>query len=112
MFLPNKMSLLDTSPGKVFCGVFSKSGNRFITASQGKQIIISFIPIRIYRILDRSIRIYDSAGGPYKFLHSISARDVGWSIIDVAFSPDNEHFVYSTWSSARKYIKRQILINR
>lgn len=83
MFLPNKMSLLDTSPGKVFCGVFSKSGNRFITASQ-----------------DRSIRIYDSAGGPYKFLHSISARDVGWSIIDVAFSPDNEHFVYSTWSSA------------
>ncbi|CAH1170358.1 unnamed protein product [Phaedon cochleariae] len=82
-YLPNEMSLLDNSSGKVFCGVFSKDGSRFITAAQ-----------------DRSIRLYNSDDGSYKFIRSIRARDVGWSIIDVAFSPNREHFVYSTWSSA------------
>ena len=28
------------------------------------------------------------------------ARDVGWSILDVAVSPDGEHLVYSSWSDS------------
>ncbi|XP_019872146.1 DDB1- and CUL4-associated factor 11 [Aethina tumida] len=82
-YLPNEMQQIDTSIGKLFCGVFSKDGNRFITASQ-----------------DRHLRIYNSEVPSYKLMKAFRARDVGWSIIDVAFSPDRQHFVYSTWSSA------------
>ena len=31
-------------------------------------------------------------------MNCIQARDVGWSILDVAVSPDGEHLVYSSWS--------------
>ncbi|XP_056635060.1 DDB1- and CUL4-associated factor 11 isoform X1 [Diorhabda sublineata] len=83
LYLPNTNFILDHSTDKIFCGVFSKDGNRFITAAQ-----------------DRTIRIYNSEKSSYKFQHFICARDVGWSILDVAFSPNGEHFVYSTWSSS------------
>lgn len=82
-FLPNDMAILDCYGGKAFCGIYSKDGEYFITTSQ-----------------DRQIRLYKSGGSSYKRLNSFYARDVGWSIIDVAFSPDREHFVYSTWSSS------------
>lgn len=82
-FLPNEMTILETYPGKAFCGIYSKDGKHFITASQ-----------------DRQIRLYKCCEPAYKLVNSIYARDVGWSIIDVAFSPDHEHFVYSTWSSS------------
>lgn len=35
-YLPNEMSVLGECTGKVFCGIFSKDGNCFITASQGE----------------------------------------------------------------------------
>ncbi|XP_018566503.1 DDB1- and CUL4-associated factor 11 isoform X2 [Anoplophora glabripennis] len=82
-YLPNEMSVLGDCIGKVFCGIFSKDGNCFITASQ-----------------DRYIRLHNSGDGSYRLFKSFRARDVGWSIIDVAFSPDRQHFVYSTWSSS------------
>ncbi|KAB0793266.1 hypothetical protein PPYR_12886 [Photinus pyralis] len=82
-YLPNKMTVLDRYAGKAFCGIYSKDGEYFITASQ-----------------DRQIRLYKSGDNSYKCTNSFFARDVGWSIIDVAFSPDREHFVYSTWSSS------------
>lgn len=77
------MSVLDVYHGKVFCGIFSKDGKSFITASQ-----------------DRQIRLYKSDDDSYKLFKTISARDIGWSIIDVAISPDQSQFVYSTWSSS------------
>ncbi|XP_066138934.1 DDB1- and CUL4-associated factor 11 isoform X2 [Euwallacea fornicatus] len=81
-YIPNEMVVaLENSTGKVFCGIFSPDGNTFLTASQ-----------------DRHIRLYNSKDCSYGLLKSVRARDVGWSIIDVAFSPDGEHFVYSTWS--------------
>lgn len=58
-------------------------------------------------ILDRQIRLYQSGDGSYKFLNKINARDIGWSIIDVAFSPDQESFVYSSWSTACEYSLRE-----
>ncbi|XP_063920557.1 DDB1- and CUL4-associated factor 11 isoform X2 [Zophobas morio] len=82
-FLPNSMSVLDIYNGKAFCGIFSKDGKTLITAAQ-----------------DRQIRLYKSDDSSYKLFNSLSARDIGWSIIDVAISPDQNHFLYSTWSSS------------
>nr|CAH7741944.1 unnamed protein product [Callosobruchus chinensis] len=82
-YIPNEMLIMNGCQSKYFCSIFSKDGNRLITASQ-----------------DQAIRVYDSSTVPYVPLHKIRARDVGWSIIDIAFSPDNEQFVYTTWSSA------------
>lgn len=82
-FLPNEMKKFCTYDGKVFCGNFSKNGNYFITASQ-----------------DQHIRLYNTSTGQYQQIKTVRARDVGWSIIDLAFSPDQEHFVYSTWSTS------------
>ncbi|XP_044760250.1 DDB1- and CUL4-associated factor 11 [Coccinella septempunctata] len=81
-FLPNKPIDLDCYEGKVFCGIFNKDGSRYLTASQ-----------------DRYLRLYKSDDDSYKKLHTFQAKDVGWSIIDVAFSPDQTCFAYSTWSS-------------
>lgn len=52
---------------------------------------------------DRQIRLYQSGNGFYTFFNKINARDVGWSVIDVAFSPDQQSFVYSSWSTSRWY---------
>ncbi|XP_017779028.1 PREDICTED: DDB1- and CUL4-associated factor 11 [Nicrophorus vespilloides] len=81
-YLPNKMEKMDTYRDKVFCGQFSKDGKYFITAAQDKQI-----------------RVYKTDGGKYTLFREFQARDIGWSIIDVAFSPNGEEFVYSTWST-------------
>lgn len=97
------MLILDGYSGKVFCGNFSKDGNYFITASQGLlSISVSDFIFDPYIFLDRQIRLYQSGNGSYKFFNKINARDVGWSIIDVAFSPDQESFVYSSWSTSCK----------
>lgn len=31
------------------------------------------------------------------------AHDVGWSVLDIAFSPDGEHFAYSSWADSCKW---------
>ncbi|XP_050301747.1 DDB1- and CUL4-associated factor 11 [Anthonomus grandis grandis] len=83
-YIPNEMTSLNVmGSGKMFCGIFSESGDTFVTASQ-----------------DRMIGLYDSSTGFYKMQKRIKARDVGWSIIDVALSPKGDQFVYSTWSSS------------
>lgn len=100
------MENLDSYNGKVFCGTFSKNGNYFITASQGKINIVRSASLNLkkirefYLILDQHIRLYNTTNGNYELFKTVRARDVGWSIIDVAFSPDQQHFVYSTWSTS------------
>jgi hypothetical protein len=49
------------------------------------------------------IRLYDATNSSYKLVNELSAKDVSWSILDVAFSPDGEYFAYSTWSMCSKY---------
>lgn len=45
------------------------------------------------------MRLYDSSNGVvFKQLLEIHGRDVGWSILDAAFSPDSRHIAYSSWS--------------
>lgn len=61
-----------------------------------------FIIICVFLETDRQIRLYRADKGTLKPINQIQARDVGWSVIDVAFSPDCSKFVYSSWSSACK----------
>lgn len=80
-FLPNDLGFTDTYSQKAFCGIYSKDGQIFMSACQ-----------------DQTIRLYDCRYGRFRKFKSIKARDVGWSVLDVAFTPDGNHFLYSSWS--------------
>ncbi|XP_076170804.1 DDB1- and CUL4-associated factor 11 [Ptiloglossa arizonensis] len=80
-FLPNKMHQVDKYNSKAFCGSYSKDGRFFLTASQ-----------------DKLLRLYQTYNGDFVNFRTIPARDVGWSILDTAFSPDGNYIVYSSWS--------------
>ncbi|XP_015191520.1 PREDICTED: DDB1- and CUL4-associated factor 11 isoform X1 [Polistes dominula] len=80
-FLPNKPRQVAKYDSKVFCGSYSKDGKFFLTASQ-----------------DKLLRLYHTDDGKFVEFKKISARDVGWSILDTAFSPDGNYIVYSSWS--------------
>ena len=54
---------------------------------------------------DQMIRLYDTTGGKFKFKRAIKARNVGWSVLDVALSPDNCHLIYSSWCDSSKYLE-------
>lgn len=80
-YIPNHCATICNYQSKVYCGCYSKNGKYFITASQ-----------------DHVLRVLDSSNPGYRRVNRIQAKDVGWCIIDVAFSPDDQYFVYSTWS--------------
>lgn len=80
-FLPNNLSYADSYIQKAFCGIYSQDGNIFMSACQ-----------------DQYIRLYDTMNGRFKNFRTIKARDVGWSVLDVAFTPDGSCLLYSSWS--------------
>uniref|UniRef100_A0A8C8E2Q5 DDB1- and CUL4-associated factor 11 n=1 Tax=Oryzias sinensis TaxID=183150 RepID=A0A8C8E2Q5_9TELE len=80
-FLPNHVSHKDTYQQKAFCGVYSEDGNLFLSACQ-----------------DQVIRLYDTSKGRFNLQRTVRARDVGWSVLDVCFTPDARHVLYSSWS--------------
>eukprot|EP01090_Pellita_catalonica_P016831 TRINITY_DN4948_c0_g1_i2.p2 TRINITY_DN4948_c0_g1~~TRINITY_DN4948_c0_g1_i2.p2 ORF type:complete len:267 (+),score=38.58 TRINITY_DN4948_c0_g1_i2:1011-1811(+) len=71
--------LLDSHENQLFCGQFSSDGRTFMSACQ-----------------DRTIRLYDTV--TWETTKEISAKDVGWSIIDTDYSPDQRFLIYSSWS--------------
>jgi len=81
--LPHNPKKVAKYKNKVFCGTHARDGDIFMTACQ-----------------DRKLRIYDSSRESFNLKQTIEARDVGWSILDVAVSPDGEHLVYSSWSDS------------
>nr|XP_016930290.1 DDB1- and CUL4-associated factor 11 [Drosophila suzukii] len=82
LYIPNKKSTrLMSLDSKVFVTKFNPTGSKLLVACQ-----------------DGFVRIYDGAKGTYHLLNRIRARDVEWSIIDADFSPNGQHFAYSTWS--------------
>ncbi|KAH8373778.1 DDB1- and CUL4-associated factor 11 [Drosophila serrata] len=82
LYIPNKKSTrLMSLDSKVFVTKFNRTGSKLLTACQ-----------------DGFVRIYDGEKGTYHLLNRIRARDVEWSIIDADFSPNGQHFAYSTWS--------------
>ncbi|XP_059138645.1 DDB1- and CUL4-associated factor 11-like isoform X2 [Physella acuta] len=66
---------------KAFCGIYSENGDVFLSACQ-----------------DQFIRVYDTRKENFKLIKTIKARDVGWSVLDTAFSPDGLYAAYSSWS--------------
>lgn len=84
-YLPNKFKQIGNFNHKVFCGTFSKDGQVFLSASQ-----------------DRILRVFDTSNGRFDCVKKIPARDVGWSILDTAFSPDGRSIIYSSWSESSR----------
>lgn len=80
-YIPNQVKIVAKYHSKAFCGTYSKDGNYFLSACQ-----------------DRNLRLYRTDEGKFQLLKTIQARDVGWSILDTAFSPDGNYIVYSSWS--------------
>lgn len=58
--------------------------------------------ITAIRSSDRVLRVFDTSKGGFDCVRRIPARDVGWSILDTAFSPDGRAIIYSSWSEASK----------
>ena len=52
---------------------------------------------------DQKIRLYDTTGNAFKYKRSIRARNVGWSVLDVALSPDGYNIIYSSWCDSSKW---------
>ena len=81
-FIPNYAEKEILFNEKNFCGTYSEDGRYFLSACQ-----------------DNHIRIYsaDTFGNsdPFK---DISARGVGWSVLDASFSSDSRMLAYSSWS--------------
>jgi WD repeat-containing protein 23 len=92
---------------KAFCGTYSQDGNIFLSASQGANSECCFLLLFLYFAFpDRNIRVYDTSYGNFKLRKEIVARDVGWSVLDVAFSPDGHYLIYSSWSDSSKFAAR------
>ena len=57
-------------------------------------------------LVDHTIRLFDfdhiqhcsSIGKQAKPFKTIHARDIGWSVLDVDYSPDSKFIIYSSWS--------------
>jgi len=81
--LPHNPHQVAAFKNKVFCGTYARGGDIFMSACQ-----------------DRKIRIYDTSQMGFKLVQTIEAQDVGWSVLDVALSPDGGHLVYSSWSDS------------
>lgn len=82
-FLPNNPCIVKDYKARVSCGVYSKDGKYFIAATHGA---------------DKYVYVYRTHNDRFEPYKEIRARDVGWSILSVAFSPDNRYIAYSTWS--------------
>lgn len=80
-YLPNNLELMACYRQKAFCGTYSEDGNIFLSAAQ-----------------DQNIRIYDTQDNKFELMKTIRAKDVGWSVLDTAFSPDGNYMIYSSWS--------------
>jgi WD repeat-containing protein 23 len=63
----------------VFCGSFSKDGDVYMSASQ-----------------DGRVRLFEYPSMTAR--REIYAQDIGWSIIDTDYSPDQRFLIYSSWS--------------
>ncbi|KAH8261416.1 hypothetical protein KR044_008604 [Drosophila immigrans] len=87
-YIPNQKAMrLMSLDAKVFVTKFNQSGSKLLTACQ-----------------DGYVRIYDGTKGTYHLINRINARDVQWSITDADFSPNGQHFAYSTWSRSCKLL--------
>jgi WD repeat-containing protein 23 len=53
--------------------------------------------------IDRKIRLYStevSTRSTWQPFKTIDGRDIGWSVIDTDYSPDQRWLIYSSWSNS------------
>jgi WD domain, G-beta repeat len=74
-------NVLASHSNQVFVSQFSADGSKLVSACQ-----------------DKRIRLFDSVS--WRVEKEIVARDVGWSVIDSDFSPDQRFLIYSSWSDS------------
>lgn len=58
---------------------------------------------RLYIFADKWLYIYQTHNGNFILYNRMLAHDVGWSVLDIAFSPDGKHFAYSSWADCCKW---------
>ena len=80
--VPNSSRILCEFPTRVFIGRFSEKGDKYVTCCQSG-----------------AITLFDVEGRRIVPFRSLKGRDIGWSIVDLAFSPDERFAVYSSWCS-------------
>ena len=84
---PNQVIETFTSDSRVFCCDFSCDGNVLCAASQ-----------------DHVIHLIDARSGAnsdhWPIYKQVESQFSGWSVIDVALSPDHEFVAYSGWASS------------
>lgn len=72
--VPRKYAgVMDTFDHTVFCGSFSPTGEMYMGAGQ-----------------DGTIRLYDALDN-FEMINEIKVDDVGWSIVDTDYSPDQQY---------------------
>lgn len=84
-----------------FCGKFSDDGSIFVSACQDQYIrLFNFQDIenKLKSKMTDSDYESDNESETPEAYKSIHANNVGWSIIDVDFSPDKTKLIYSCWS--------------
>jgi WD40 repeat protein len=81
---PNRRKIIDKNQTKTFCAHYIRDGEGLLTASQ-----------------DHNIRIYERKTARQRYVKTctIEVPFVGWSILDVAVSPNGRHVIYSTWNN-------------
>ncbi|XP_065915967.1 DDB1- and CUL4-associated factor 11-like [Dysidea avara] len=80
--LPQYCHHVDHYGYRLFCGIHSLDGSLFACASQ-----------------DQNIHLFDTASEKYRLVKTLLAPEVGWSVLDLCFSPDQCYLIYSTWST-------------
>lgn len=81
--LPNHGETLHRYGTKGFCVKFDREASVLVHAAQ-----------------DNMVRIYDCSRGHYDLSRTVTAQDVGWSIVAVDISHDGNVVAYSSWSDA------------
>ena len=125
-FVPNhKSGVLSEGGSHFFCGSYSTDGSVYMSACQGDQSPALALPPprraqallvlgiacsprsapakgclrreRFLRCADATITLHDTQDNG-RVIKTIEARDIGWSIIDTDYSPDQRFLIYSSWS--------------
>eukprot|EP01100_Stratorugosa_tubuloviscum_P003860 TRINITY_DN193_c0_g1_i1.p1 TRINITY_DN193_c0_g1~~TRINITY_DN193_c0_g1_i1.p1 ORF type:complete len:479 (+),score=186.60 TRINITY_DN193_c0_g1_i1:10-1446(+) len=104
-FVPNSdFFTLDKLRHQIFCGKFSANGNFFVSACQDHKLRVYDCSQLFYNYKsnysNRKISNLNSSeiSTCWKQIKSLTAQQVGWSIIDIDISKDQQNVIYSTWS--------------
>lgn len=108
-FIPNYKQSVNHFDARAFCTSFARDGKTFVVATQDNQLHLYDTVDALCQRVDETD--HDSplanqttnqsngrSNSPFQPFKQIAARHVGWSIIDVDYSPNSEFVAYSTWS--------------